>query len=175
MVFLSGGKQCTSRALLAASLRRYWGDLVLPKLDKTQQGKPYFPACPHLHTSLTHSGQLVLCALSCYPVGVDLELLLPRRASLPRYALTPSEFSQWEAQGKSWKVFYRLWTRKEAWCKFTGEGLAPSLRKNVPETGLNWASYHGETWLASLCGLEDLPQEICWLDTSKEEDDPWQS
>ena len=175
MVFLTGGTQCTSRALLAASLRRYLGKSSLPVLDKTPQGKPFFPTCPHLHTSLTHSGKLVLCALSCDPVGVDMELVLPRRPSLPRYALTPLEFSQWQAQGKDWTAFYQLWTRKEAWCKFTGEGLASALRKNIPETGLNWASYQGETWLASLCGQEDLPQEDCWLDTTEEEDDPWQN
>ncbi len=175
MVFLSGGKHCTSRALLAASLRRYLGRSALPKLDKTERGKPYFPDFPHLHTSLSHSGELVLCALSCNPVGVDLELTLPRQAALPRYALTPLELSQWEASGKSWPAFYQLWTRKEAWCKLTGEGLAPTLRRNIPTMGLTWAYYQGENWLASLCGQEELPPEICWLEEVNEEDDPWQS
>lgn len=168
MVLLTGGTHCGSRALLTASLRRYLGEGSLPQVEKTPLGKPWFPQAPNLHVSLSHSGDLVLCALSGQPVGVDIEMVRPRRKELPRYALTKLEFAQWERQGATWSAFYALWTRKEAWCKLTGEGLSTTLRQEVPQEGLHWSAYQGEDWTASLCGGEDLPHEILWLTIPQE-------
>ncbi len=49
--------------------------------------------------SLSHSGRLTLCALSARPVGVDIEQIRPRGASLPRYALTAAEYARFQAGG----------------------------------------------------------------------------
>ncbi|MCI5689742.1 MAG: 4'-phosphopantetheinyl transferase superfamily protein [Clostridiales bacterium] len=143
-------------------LERILGRDGLPALARTPLGKPYFPARPALHINWSHSGSLVLCALSGRPVGVDLELLRPRGASLPRYALTPEEYACFQRLGGDWPAFYTLWTRKEAWCKYTGEGLRRQWGQTPPEEGLYFRAYGGETWRACVCGEEPPPESIIW-------------
>ena len=103
-----------------------------------------------------------MCALSALPVGVDIEQIRPRGASLPRYALTEGEYTTFQRMGGDWPAFYALWTRREAWCKYTGQGLKPQWKQDIPATGLSFGSYCGEGWQASVCGLEPPPEAILW-------------
>lgn len=101
-------------------------------LDRTcatcgaQHGPPRGPAgAPHV--SLSHSAGRVLVALSGAPVGVDVERVVRGRdvTALAGQALAVAE------QEALWTLtpdavpaaFTRLWTRKEAVLKATGEGL----------------------------------------------------
>ena len=45
----------------------------LPRVARTEKGKPYFPDFPNLHFSLSHTNGASLCALSDSLVGVDIE------------------------------------------------------------------------------------------------------
>ena len=148
--------------LLAVGLREHWDLEQLPSIARGKRGKPLFPDFPQLRFNLSHSGRLTLCALSHLPVGVDIEQLRPRGASLPRYALTAAEYAAWEAAGGGWPAFYALWTRREAWCKYTGQGLKPQWKQDIPATGLSFGAYCGEGWQASVCGLEPPPEAILW-------------
>ena len=150
--------------LLAHILKTQYGLSPLPELARTKEGKPYFPSLPALQFNISHSKGYVLCALSRRPVGVDIEEIRPRRESLPRYALSPGEYADYEALGADWPAFYTLWTRKEAWCKYTGQGLAPLWGQTPPEDGLFSRSYQGDGWRAAVCGEEEPPKEITWLE-----------
>lgn len=128
---------------------------TLPKVERASQGKPFFPALPELHFNLSHTAGWSLCALSDAPVGVDIEALRPRREGLWRYCLTDGEYEAFLAAGGGWEEFYRLWTLKEAWCKYTGEGLGhPRLWPTPPPCPHR--SYAGEGFAAAVCG-EELP------------------
>lgn len=150
--------------LLAHILKTQYGISPLPELARTEEGKPYFPSLPALHFNISHTVGYVLCALSRQPVGVDIETIRPRRETLPRYALSPREYADYEALGADWPAFYTLWTRKEAWCKYTGQGLAPLWGQSPPEEGLFYGSYQGDGWQAAVCGKETPPEEIIWLE-----------
>ena len=104
--------RAASRRLLALGLREVWGVENVPPMERGPMGKPFFPAMPHIHFNLSHSGDLALCALSDRPVGVDIERVRPHRAGLPRYALSDREYRWFLAQGGGWELFCRLWTRK---------------------------------------------------------------
>lgn len=159
---LYGSQDGDPSALLRWALGEAWGFSALPPLARTASGKPYFPQFPGLHFNLSHSGRLTLCALSHRPVGVDIEQIRPRGASLPRYALTAAEYADWEAAGGGWPAFYALWTRREAWCKYTGKGLRPLWKQEIPEEGLLFGSYSGPGWQASVCSPTLPPVEIRW-------------
>lgn len=90
-------------------------------------GKPYFPAAPWLHFSISHSGDWWLCAFSGAPVGVDLQRIQPtREAGIARRFFHPDE-TAWLAVNPD--GFFRLWTAKEACVKLTGRGIDGEFAK----------------------------------------------
>ena len=148
-------------ALLGELLRAEYGLGVLPAMARGADGKPYFPGEPELHFNVSHSGGLALCGAGEAPLGVDVEVLRPRRPGLARYVCSEAESAWLERQGGDWGAFYTLWTLKEARVKCTGEGLrrpprdiaVPLLRPG--ETGeldgLAFSAFFGETWRAAAC------------------------
>ena len=114
MLRLYGATGLTPQALLSWALAKSFQIQELPEIGRTEPNKPYFLTLPGLHVNWSHSGPFVLCALGNAPVGVDIEVIRPRTASLPRYALTALEYAQYQADGADWPAFYALWTRKEA-------------------------------------------------------------
>ena len=139
---LYGAQGVSPQVLLAYALSHGYQLSPPPALARTPLGKPYFPQYPHLHINWSHSGSLVLCALSDSPVGVDVEWVRPRAATLPRYALTPEEYDAFQHQGGDWSAFYGLWTKKEAWCKYTGQGGQATMK-------LTQTFYHRDTRLVA--------------------------
>ena len=113
------------RLSLAASLLlvRALSDegLCTDEIELTEYGKPCLPQLPDFHFSLSHSGNMVLCAVSDEEVGCDIEL--------PRRFFHPAEqewlFSQPEAEQST--AFFRLWTCKESFLKALGLGLSLPL------------------------------------------------
>ena len=78
--------------------------------------------------SISHSGNLVLCALGRVArIGVDVEQIRPRRDwdGLSRRVLHPIEVRRLAAltEAERWRRFYLAWTRKEALAKALGVGL----------------------------------------------------
>jgi hypothetical protein len=147
-------------ALLGQAAKRTWGWGELPAIDRSPRGKPYFPDWPHRWFSISHSGGLALCALSDDgPVGVDIELVRPRRPGLPDYVMAPAERVAWDG---TWADFSRVWTLKESWCKREDIPLYPP-RNLVTPPPCPHQSYAGEGWRAAVCCSGGPPEEILWL------------
>ena len=159
---LYGAQTYTAQELLSAALRKEYGFRSVPDISRTKQGKPYFPQYPSLHFNLSHTHGMALCAISDTSVGADIEWIRPRRDALPRYVFTAAEQRQYQELGGDWPAFYTLWTRKEAWCKYTGQGLRPLWQQDPPEQGLYFGSYGGKTWRASVCGPTPPPLSVIW-------------
>lgn len=158
--------------LLAELLAAEYGLPGLPELERQAGGKPFFPQRPDLHFNLSHSGGLALCGAGTAPLGVDLEVVRPRRAGLARYICSPEEYAWYEELGGDWESLYTIWTLKEARVKCTGEGL-----RQRPEAiavpligpgqtgeleGLVFRSYAGDGWLGAVCCVppEEPPERI---------------
>lgn len=104
------------------------------KLYYGEKGKPYLRDHP-FYFNLSHSGSYVVCALSRHEVGVDIQQY--KRTDIDRLA---ERFFSTEEK-KALKachdrkelelLFYRLWTRKEAYGKLTGEGIAAVIDRSV--------------------------------------------
>ena len=146
--------------LLEAAVKLRWGWDALPPVERSPRGKPLFSGLDDRWFSLSHSGGIALCALSDRPVGVDVELVRPRRAGLPAYALSPDELTRFDG---GWADFYRLWTLKESWCKREDAPLFPP--RNVPAPPpCTHGSYAGTGWRAAVCCHGSPPGEIVFLD-----------
>ncbi|NCB63204.1 MAG: 4'-phosphopantetheinyl transferase superfamily protein [Clostridia bacterium] len=147
------------RELLALALREEYGLPALPGIERRALGKPFFPGCPELYFNVSHSGPWSFCAVGNEEVGADVERVRPRSAGLPRYALTEREYERFQALGASWKSFYVLWTAREAWSKYTGEGVARSRRLDIPEC-LSLSTFEGGGWRAAVCARTRV-EELC--------------
>ena len=94
------------------------------------RGKPYL-ADGRLFFNTSHSGKLALLAVANRELGVDLEKVrhLESLHAIARRHFSSGEFAALEALPEAARVlaFYRCWTRKEAYIKALGEGLAIAL------------------------------------------------
>ncbi|GAA2095819.1 4'-phosphopantetheinyl transferase superfamily protein [Streptomyces albiaxialis] len=89
-------------------------------------GRPSVAGDP-VHFSLSHAGDLVLIALADETVGVDVEEHPgAKTVAETTSALHPRERAELEALPEAARpaAFARCWTRKEAYLKGTGTGLA---------------------------------------------------
>lgn len=86
----------------------------------------------------TETQTLAAVALAERRVGVDLELIRPRRPDLYRFLLAPEDYGVLDGLGPHDEAQVLVWTVKEAVLKAlrTGFRLSPKkLRLDVPETG----------------------------------------
>jgi 4'-phosphopantetheinyl transferase len=101
-------------------------------------GKPELaPPWSGVHTSLSHSAELIAAAFSASrPVGIDIQYLVPglQAVALSARFFPPPE-AAYVAAGRDAGIradrFARLWARKEAVVKAAGGRLWPNLRLGV--------------------------------------------
>ncbi len=101
----------------------------LPEIRRLQHGKPYF-AGRECYFNITHSGGSILL-LMCreQAVGLDAEILRPRRSlhSLVRKVLSAEEREQFAScanEQAALEFFLLHWTHRECLLKHSGIGLA---------------------------------------------------
>lgn len=106
------------------------------KIHYGEQGKPYLDE-EGLFFSLSHSGDYVLCAISDQEVGADIQQLREQRQDkidrIAKKIMADAEYTIWNElpQQKKVRDFYRLWSCKESFVKFTGEGLSRPLNSII--------------------------------------------
>ena len=139
---------CSAWNLLWQILRE--NDLPMDEVAFAARGKPYFLR-GGLFFSLSHSRDLCAAAVSDLPVGVDIERCRDSyRAHMIERSLHPSERDVFDGD------FTRLWCRKEAAAKMTGEGIV-GFPSGIDTTRYSYTEqkipFQGETYcLAAVTG-----------------------
>ena len=99
-------------------------------------GKPYFENLPY-YFSISHSAEYVFLVLSTQEVGADIQYVNAGvREGIVRRFFSEAEREIWMRCGEETErreLFYKLWCRKEAYAKLTGEGIPAVLGKNMME------------------------------------------
>lgn len=158
-VFLSPEEDGLSRTgrLRSAAARWTGRDTARWTCARTAGGKPFFAAAPELCFSVSHSGAYWGCAFGRAPVGFDLQRREPcRMEALARRFFHPAE-TAWLA-AREWQEadFFSLWTAKESFLKYTGEGMV---------NGLDWfsvlAPLPGGAQLRPLAGPDGYSLCLC--------------
>jgi 4'-phosphopantetheinyl transferase len=126
-----------ARALLRTLLGYYLCcDSRSVRFRSGPQGKPELADCPWhrpVHFNVSHSHGLALFAITVRgAVGVDVEMLRPFNA----LGMAERYFSPWEFhalrsldEAVRGEAFFHTWTRKEAFLKATGGGIAYGLER----------------------------------------------
>jgi 4'-phosphopantetheinyl transferase len=126
----------TGRDILRSILSGYLG--VSPESVRFQYGRHGKPALTGdfassaLHFNLSHAHGLALCAcVRDRAIGIDLEQLRPLAdmEAIAQRFFSGAEYAQLRALPPDQKLeaFYNCWTRKEAYIKACGNGLARPL------------------------------------------------
>jgi 4'-phosphopantetheinyl transferase len=109
------------------------------RIKKAEHGKPYLADYPELAFNLSHSADRVMIAVGwrCQ-LGVDIEVCKQRInvSGLVNKCFAEEEAAYWTQlpETKKNQEFYRFWTRKEAFVKATGQGIALGLNNCVINT-----------------------------------------
>ncbi|MBE6973507.1 MAG: 4'-phosphopantetheinyl transferase superfamily protein [Ruminococcaceae bacterium] len=156
-------------AVLAYAARRCWGFETLPHIARHEQGKPHFPAHPHCHFNLSHSGTFALCTVDEQPVGADIEVIRPHHPRLAQRICSAEELVWLKEQPDKNTALCQLWTCKEALVKYSGTGLTVPLREIcVPlpplmeQNGLQFYSITTPDFCLCVCG-HTAPKNITTL------------
>lgn len=165
-----------NRGLLRLLLSRYVEALPEQlKFAYNEQGKPsldFPPTAPPLHFNLSHSGQVMLVAVTLtHPPGVDVEAErpMPDAYKLARRFFAPAEAQRVKETPPPHqpRTFFQHWVQKEAFIKAIGQGLSfPTTQFEVliaPDAPPRLSSIKGETAAAigwSLAELHPAPGYI---------------
>ena len=94
-------------------------------IEKRENDKPYIAGRDDVFFNLSHSGEMVICAIAPVEVGCDIELIKEDRPKIAQRFFTEEE-QQFSSVSK--ENFYRMWTLKETFMKVTGKGLQLPMR-----------------------------------------------
>lgn len=129
-----------------------------------QAGKPVFSGRSDLHFSLSHSGPYAMCAISDWPVGVDVQQIKAVHMSVARrFHFRERDWLAEQPQDEQQRAFFRIWTRKEAWVKAVSRDQLLSLdAEDVLHGAPGWqfGEYRlEEEYMAAVCARqgETLP------------------
>ena len=95
-------------------------------------GKPFLKNHKDIFFSLSHSENMVMCAISDEAIGCDIQIVEDRNDNIRGlakrfFAAGESEYIESLPDDEAKDAFYRIWTVKESYIKATGEGLSRDL------------------------------------------------
>ena len=181
-------KKILSYRFLADRNRTLWAELlvrsVLAKKTSCQleeifvqrdgRGKPYVEGSPW-EISLSHSRHWAVCSVGETPSGVDVEEAAEDALMIARHFFTARENRHLQAMDEQnlAQNFLRIWTIKESYAKYMGQGLDETIaRRESAELLAGSGPIAGRNFIVDgavigLCGKKGiLPGEVCVLSHS---------
>ena len=129
------------------------------KEAELQYGSNGKPESDKICFNLSHSGEMIICAVSELLVGCDIEKQRTGYERMLRRIFTEKEKTMWEHLSEKERddLFLRIWTIKESYIKMTGEGLKVPLTSLEVEFGEQIKlKRDGETTSCS-CWEDEMP------------------
>lgn len=149
------------RLMVRAEAARVLGTASV-KILLSDYGKPFFAAENAFQFNLSHSGGLVVMAVSDTPVGVDTERILPLAWQDIVETFSPQEQRMLHQAADPLVCFYRIWTVREAFSKAIGTGLPVFANEPVCfHYGSGQVRYQGKTLYFSTRQFSDCLVSVC--------------
>lgn len=140
--------------LLQNGLKHFYHiHLTLPEIESSllrkKNGKPYLKDYPEIFFNISHCDGLAVCAFHTSPIGADCELPGSFAPILLEKILAPSEkelFHTYRTDpGREEEYFFRFWTLKEAYVKYSGIGVDTDL------TAFSFSFHHTNGQIQVIC------------------------
>lgn len=132
--------------LLMEGLEREYGLSGPPVFSFKPNGKPFLVDHPEIQFNLSHCPRAALCVLGEQALGCDIEAV-PNELDwdVCRHCFNEAEQHSIRTAANPLLAFTEHWTRKEAYLKWTGEGLCddlPGLFERAAGSGSTAANPH---------------------------------
>lgn len=159
------------RSLFAELLIRYeaseqlGADFNLLRFEKNEFGKPFIIGRSGYDFSVSHSGNAVAFAgksaahIGETCVGVDIERIRQRKSAVSGRFFAENEIKFIEESESPDEAFFEIWTKKEAYSKMLGKGLAAgfgSFDVTGGELGCDFYTKITNGYAFSVC-TEEIP------------------
>lgn len=122
---LKDRKQSLGAGILLLNVIQRHGQ-TMEDLIYIENGKPVLEG---ICFNLSHSDDMVACAVSEKPVGIDIEKIKKLKVNISGRFFTENENKHLEEYQENEAEFFRLWTMKESYMKYTGEGIKLALNR----------------------------------------------
>lgn len=140
--------------------------------DKGEQGKPYIRGADGFYYNISHSGEYVVLAYGGQELGIDIEHIRDKDIAVAKRCFTEEEYAyiageNLDAVGcpaieNQDERFFRVWTMKESYLKYTGEGISVPLNSfnvkphelTVENTGLSFDIHRFRDYLITVCARD---------------------
>lgn len=122
-------------------------------------GKPFITGFEGYDFSVSHSGGAIAFAGGFSAVGVDIEQIRPRKTRLSGRFLASGEFRFIKAHDDLDETFFEVWTKKEAYSKMLGKGLAAgfgSFDVTDENLGCSFFTQKMNGYVFSVCSEENF-------------------
>lgn len=144
--------------LLSKVLKQY--KVPMETLRTDSSGKPVVEG---ICFNLSHSGDIVICAVSEKSVGCDIERVkdAPKQMAKRMFSVEERKCLQ-QVSGESYnREFFRIWTRKESFLKMTGTGIRGSIAE-LEFRDCYIKEYTMPEYQIAVCAKEDAFAEMIW-------------
>lgn len=110
------------RILLQVGLKSHY-QIDEVQIMRSPDNKPYLKD-QHLHFNISHSKEIVVCAIAEFPLGIDIEFIDHKINYLDfKFQMTGTEFHKIERSEDQIGDFFSYWTQKESVMKAHGGGM----------------------------------------------------
>ncbi len=101
-------------------------------IEKNEHGKPFIQGQENFKYNISHSGDMVMLAYSTQELGADIEKLRDKDIRVAKRCFCKSEYdyvigSPQDDDKAVAERFFRVWTMKEAYLKYSGKGISVPL------------------------------------------------
>lgn len=124
---------CVFSDMLLRNMLKTYG-VSDPIFSSTEKGKPVL-VNSDLHFNISHSKSLIACVIDTRPVGIDIQCYKDLDLDRIRNKICTDEENQFILNStdsadyqEHLRRFCMIWTAKEAYLKYTGEGISGELK-----------------------------------------------
>jgi len=139
--------------LLRLALLKEFGITDIVEFSYAKNRKPFLRNFPKIHFNLSHSQDVAACVISDVEVGVDVQQIRNVKENVAKRVLTDKEFDEYKSAQSQNEYFCKIWTIKESFLKWSGQGITTELRDIEAETLTDIETFRGENYFCSVCGV----------------------
>lgn len=137
------------RGTLGTVMIRHFAGEAFPgeeiRIERAEHGKPFLYGHEGFEFSLSHSGDIVVLAISEHPVGADVETVKGRDWKMFGRFLSEAEMKMIGEAENPEEKFFEVWTVREAFSKEEGQGLSILDESFSVDYERNRIRYKGKT------------------------------